>query len=307
MSIRPPKQLVSQQVPDEGLRINRVVFSPSRDVLCGADGTFETSGYVATWDSRTLERLSLVHTHSPLANVLAFSRDGATLATSGLLDDKVELWDTNTWVRKTVLDIIPRNPPLLPHGLPREATSLQSMHFSGDGNRLVGGGGDMQVKVWQLNERVLRELRPLHRHNIQLVGFMPRPGYLLSADDQTIRHWNLTTGECVDVVQFVEEGSWWNHVATADLSMLVSVSHTGLVRLWDLVNSSHSDHEVKFKGTVRCIDVSSQSGLLAIGLVDGRIILWNVKTRKHLGRLRLYRDPVMSLAISPEGTSLACT
>ena len=89
--------------------------------------------------------------------------------------------------------------------------------------------------------------------------------------------------------------------------MLVSVSHTGLVRLWDLVNSSYSDHEVKFKGTVRCIDVSSQSGLLAIGLVDGRIILWNVKTRKHLGRLRLYRDPVMSLAISPEGTSLACT
>lgn len=299
-------QLPFRHVHDSGHVINQVLFSPSGGLVLGAGGVVQETGYVVSYDSATLERQSVVETEKPLANTLAFSREGTRLATSCLIDNKLELWDTGSWKRLKTLDLIPADAEKLPHGLPREMTSLRSISFNPNGSSLAAGGGDLRVKLWDLSTGVLRELKPLHKHNILHVCWLGQGEQILSADDQTLRVWSTSDGTLTKTIDVEDRERLWTHVAVPESSVVISVCDVGVIRVWDLVNWNWCDYPVRFKGYVRSIDFAARTGLLAIGLTDGRIILWSLKKHKQVGRIKIRDAPVMSLAFSPNGLSLAC-
>jgi serine/threonine protein kinase/WD40 repeat protein len=111
---------------------------------------------------------------------------------------------------------------------------VQSVAFSPDGTRLLTGGADRTVRLWDVSTG--RELRRFAGHTAQVrsVAFAPDAKTVASAGtDHDVRAWDAETGEALCCLR--------GHQATAtgvvfspDGRRLLSASDDGTVRLWDL-------------------------------------------------------------------------
>ena len=125
--------------------VNSVSFSP--DGLTLASGSWD--GNIFLWDANT-EHLhtDVAHLHHPdphkktlahkgFVNSIAFSPDGATLA-SGSADNTIRLWDVETGQ--------------LLHTFIGHRDAVNSVAFSPDGATLASGSSDNTFRLWQLSE-----------------------------------------------------------------------------------------------------------------------------------------------------------
>jgi WD40 repeat protein len=118
--------------------VDGVTFSPDGRLLAAAgveppakEGS--QVGRVKVWDGATGREVLDLRGHSLPATSVAFSPDGARIATASW-DETVKVWDASTGSEVFTL---------------RGHTSyVWSVSFSPDGRRLVSSGGDGAVKVW---------------------------------------------------------------------------------------------------------------------------------------------------------------
>ncbi len=131
-SIFPASQQKAQLQSSEPLahssQVNRVVFSPTNDLLV----TAEIDGNVRGWttDFRT-PQFSM--NHSDLVWFIQFRPDGQVIATTSL-DETAQVWNAD-------------NGTAIGNRL-RHADKLTECCFSSDGNFLATGGLDNLIKVW---------------------------------------------------------------------------------------------------------------------------------------------------------------
>ena len=112
-------------------KVYSVAFSPDGATLASG-GTWQ----VKLWDVATQQNIATLSGHTDRVNSVSFSRDGTTLA-SGAWDDTVILWDVATG----------ENIAALPH-----TSWVNSVAFSPDGTILASGTGDGTVELWDTPE-----------------------------------------------------------------------------------------------------------------------------------------------------------
>jgi WD40 repeat protein len=145
------------------------------------------SGVLRVYDAATLEE-NPVTTHPSWAgapasrsatNCLAFSRDGATLATGhGRSWKVVRLWDTGTWsVRKE---------------LTGATAIIDALSFSPDGRYLAACCG-VALLVWEVGSGNLVVRHSLNKQHCKDVAFSPDGRLLaLARNDASVRFWSTT-------------------------------------------------------------------------------------------------------------------
>jgi WD40 repeat protein/serine/threonine protein kinase len=120
----------------------------------------------------------LLRAHQSRAMCVAFSPDGAYLASAGL-DEKVKLWDARTY--RSV------GRPLRGH-----RGHVNSLAFRPDGKRLASAGSDAVVRIWDVAAR--REVLTLSGHTdaIYALAFSPDGRYVASGGwDGTVMLWDM--------------------------------------------------------------------------------------------------------------------
>lgn len=158
-----------------------VAFSlDGNSVASGArgDGTAPT---IKIWDVASGDRLRTLAGHDKPIGALAFSPDGATLA-SGDGGGTVALWN---------LDIDRK-----PHRLPGHTGEVNSVAFSPDGKLLASASADHTIKVWDLWVAG-RELQTFRGHGAAVisVAFWPDSRTLASEDtDRIVKLWDAASG-----------------------------------------------------------------------------------------------------------------
>ncbi len=270
--------------------IDGIAFSPDGTTLAsgGGDALF-------LWDVKSGARKLSIKGHTMGVSGLAFSPDGKTLATASR--EEIHLWAPATAEYKAGLYLA-------------DWSSNSSLAFSPDGNTLAcysystvllwdvsrgtyvatlkGYGGDRLNTSWGFSE----------------VVFSPDGQFLAGASDTStaVHIWRLGR---------THTAAFAGHTAgvtSIDLSqdsrILVSGSHDGTVRLWDVASGNQIGLFTGHTDRVYDVAFNPDASIVASGSEDNTIILWDVATDEsrviHTG----YTDGVNRLAFSIDGRTL---
>jgi WD40 repeat protein len=280
-----------------------VAFSPDGARLASASmsnmqfgqGRYVYPGEVKVWDARTGQQLLALNGHTGGVSSLAFSPDGARLAT-GSEDGTVKVWDAR------------------PHQSPR-AHSWASNHvncvaFSPDGARLAGACGvpntpnPGDLKVWDAGTG--KELLSLKGHTrpVSSVAYSPDGTRLASAATDGFQHneppvetkiWDAHTGK--ELLSLA-----WNERAPNGMMRSLCFSPDGSrlaatgteTKVWN----AHTGKELfAIKGVASSVAFSPDGTRLAL---NG--IIWDARTGQEL--FTLNGGKMWSVSFSRDGSRL---
>jgi WD40 repeat protein len=217
----------------DGKPVRRFEEGPVGPVACLAfspDGkNLAAAGHwtVSLWDVATGKRRLPFAGHEHLVTSLAFSSDGAALASGESDGGQVIVWD-----------VASRRPR---YSCPGHSGDVLALAFSSDGRTLATGDGlmgggtggfDARIRVWSAADgRLLRQF-PGHLNSVQSLAFAPDGKVLASAGrDARARLWDVATGK--RLLQIRGADSKYRAVSfSPDGTALLVAGSEGQLALW---------------------------------------------------------------------------
>jgi WD40 repeat protein len=215
---------------------------------------------------------------------LVFSPDGSILASGGLAD--TELWDVVSGRRLVE--------PM------KEVGVRESLVFSPDG-RMLATGGFGTINLWDVSNGHKIQVLQGGTFDGATLAFSPDGRTLASTGSDRIELWDLAEGRVASTL-----GSD-THISalmfTPDGSGLITRGE--VVKLWDLGNHCEVRSFGEATSTDLPLSLSHDGSILATANGDNTIVLWEVTSGRQVGILGTRREPVNSVAFSPDGKTLA--
>ncbi len=274
--------------------VGTLAFAPDGRRIASAH-----KGNVRIWDPQTGEETARIMAPRGLLGhiALTFSPDGATLAASGP-DDRVILWDTGRWTRRTVLGA---------EGLPAASDAA----FAPDGARLATSSGDGSVRLWDVARGAMVRAFPRHAKGDNAVAYSPDGLHVATAgEDRIVRVWDVETGTRVAALSGHENGV--RDVAFApDGRHLASVGGdyrgpaSAEVKIWDWPTGREVDSLHGHTSLVTAVAYFPDGRRLATASDDRTLKLWDVQTGENVLTLRGHTSGLVSLAISRDSRQVA--
>ncbi len=282
------------------------------------------SGDFAVFDAAT-GRLIARHTsaHASPIVAIAFSGDGARLATADA-EGTIKIWaDLRKLDSKTAALLT----------LKGHQGAINTVSFSSDGKRLVTASTDKTARVWDL-ENAGAAIRPLEglSHDWSLVTrFSPDGQMIAAATGRSLRLWDAATGRLVRELSAGEKGRVFSVAFSPADNRLLAVGYGGqadvsYVALWDIDAGTEL---ARLKGATDLPNLPLDENTGAVGALafspDGKNLaagfgskglwggngfpfplkVWEVATRRLIGRLDGHANFCVSLDFSRDGSLLA--
>ncbi|KAG0048825.1 U3 small nucleolar RNA-associated protein 13, partial [Linnemannia elongata] len=226
-------------------------------------------------------------------HTFAYSADGKVFAVGvagrGIT---VSIYDTSSWT-KTYSFTAP------------SSVLVQAMAFSPDGTKVVFGGNDGLVRLWDCASG--QEIFIIEGHNLKVnyVTFSPCSKHIASSsDDETVQVWDSQTGESLFVLKGHTSEVWVVKYSPSG-ERLVSGDRDGTIRLWD---SETGEPGVVLKialGGVTNLAFSPDGRWIASSHEEGELQLWHAESGEQGPVLHGHIGWITGIAFSPDSQWIA--
>ena len=189
--------------------------------------------------------------------------------------------------------------------------NILSVDFSSDGKLLATGDANGDICLWDVGNTHTLNVETLHVTSLHghvgwvwCIKFSPDGTLVSSGEDGTIRVWNISTGECLHVIQ-----AYSMRCASVSFSpdgkILASGGVDGTIKIWDVKTWQCVNILNGHTKLLRAVAFSRSGLFIASGSDDHTIKLWNTKDAECLYTFTEHTDAVLSVAFSPSGRLLA--
>ncbi|MEH2260555.1 hypothetical protein [Nostoc sp.] len=242
-------------------------------VAISPDGQQITSGSVNVYDGLRLRKISswqmdtkkFLHTlfylnssysHNGFVNSVAYSSDGAILA-SGAADKTIIIWGRYTGTVKRTLN--------------GHSDAILSVTISLDGKTLASGSADKTIRLWDTKTWEQRYILTEHLGAVNTVAISLNSQTLISGStDTTIKLWNLPTGELLSTLTG-HTRAVLSVAISPDGKTLASASRESTIKLWNL----HTGELLQNLSGCNPVAFSPDGKTLVSGGNGGSIKIWS--------------------------------
>ena len=189
---------------------------------------------------------------------------------------------------------------------------LYSVRLSPDGALLAAGSDDGKVLLWDARTRQPRPALAGHSKAVFDVAFSGNGRLLASASEDTkVIVWDL--GSARKQTEIPGDGGKVSHLAfSPDSQVLAAATQRGRIGLWD-PQTGQALPPLEGEAAVlpkpeggRAVTFSPDGRLIAAaGPSDKTVMLWDLASRRLLGRLVGHGENVLAVAFSADGKTLA--
>ncbi|KAI8886442.1 WD40 repeat-like protein [Backusella circina FSU 941] len=253
-----------------------------------ANMKIEGQDWFALFNPKTTRQLKvdLVHTldHVSVVCCVKFSADGRYLAAG--CNRATFIYDVATAQRVAILqdDNIKIEGDLY----------IRSVCFSPDGNYLATGAEDMQIRIWDIQKKRIRNILVGHQQDIYSLDFS-RDGRMIASGsgDCTARIWSMADGKCLHVLRITDHDQKDPGVTSVAFSpdgrVIAAASLDKMVRIWDTQSGILFERLEGHKDSVYSVAFMPDGKMLVSGSLDKTLKLWQLGTSEGRG-LGLDRD-----------------
>jgi WD40 repeat protein len=204
-----------------------LAFTPDNRTLITSESF--RRGALQTWDVKTgIEGKPFPKLSSGDIYTLAVSSDGVLVAQAGI-DPRIQVSDISTRMLRCSLD--------------GHSGEVQSLSFSPDNTRLVSGGADGTVRIWDIpSQKEVGLWHDPHGIDIHSVVFAPEGTSIFSANWDEVRIWGADPGSIEPQIEthhvwgsleFSPNGKW---LVTSDSRYSDGTTNLPAARVWDIAS-----------------------------------------------------------------------
>ncbi|KAI3684465.1 hypothetical protein L6452_33689 [Arctium lappa] len=195
-------------------------------------------------------------------------------------------------------------PKTCKHRIPAHEGGCASIVFENSSGKLVSGGQDQTVKMWDTTTGQLTrtyygclgsilDLSITHDNRCVIAASSSNNLYVWDANSGRVRH--TLTGH-VDKVCAVDVSRFSNrHVASS--------AYDRTIKIWDL-NKGYCINTIIFPSNCNALSFSPDGQTICSGHVDGHLRLWDIQTGKLLSEVAAHSLAVTSISLSRNGNTI---
>lgn len=258
-----------------GFRANvySALFNQDGSLALGGDD----AGTIIAWDTQSGEEAWRIRDDSP-AGIwsMALNPAGKLLATANL-DGTIELWDIETREKVQTLGRAENTDPTVGH-----TAGVYTVAFTRDGKRLLSGGLDNHVLVWNLEDGTLVKRMENHTGWVWEIAVSPDGKTALSASaDSTILLWDLAKLEPIRRLRGHAD-SVLSVAYSPDGKYALSGGRDISVILWNIGTGEELRHISGHSDWVRSVAFSPDGKTAITAGSDTVAFLWTLRTPAEL-------------------------
>lgn len=285
----PSAPAAAQRVPTKTVTLVRKLDhdGPIRAILLGEGQTLISGGedrQIRIWNLGQAAQPKVLRGHTGGVNTLALSPDQQTLYSAGA-DQSIRFWDVTSGAEKKTLPAAHDSP-------------INMLALSPNGKILASADSEGVVKLW--NAETGDSLGPLESQD-SLVNRLvfARNGKFLVGAGQALQLWDLQTRA---VKRLFESPGFIDAIAiSGDNQVLISAGNDKTTRFWDAKTGAQLDVAVGHTQTINDLVFSANSLTFASASADGTVGIWDMNSRKMVGRLEGFDSDIYRYLEGPAG------